>query len=345
MRPYAFLLYPFALLYDLITRIRNWFFDWGWLKSSQSPIPSILVGNLRVGGTGKTPMVEFLIEYLKNKKNIATLSRGYGRSSKGFFQASPSSKPSDIGDEPFQIYEKYGKEIAVFVGEDRVASAIQISDIQPDTEVLLLDDAFQHRSFQADLNILLTTYDQPFFSDFLLPMGRLRESRSGAKRANLMVVTKCSPSLAAQRKVKFIDEIKKYNSNVPVVFSSIGYGQPVALQPENQFSNSVILVSGIADDSQLKSYVSDQFELVETINYPDHHDYQQEDFDRIKRVFLQNASKKPVIITTEKDAVKVKSSCPAGFLREIPIFVLPIQVVFSPEDEQILESFIDQVIL
>ncbi|MBN3519851.1 tetraacyldisaccharide 4'-kinase [Algoriphagus lutimaris] len=345
MRPYAFLLYPFALLYDLITRVRNWFFDWGWLKSSQSPIPSILVGNLRVGGTGKTPMVEYLIEYLKSKKNIATLSRGYGRSTHGFLQASESSTPSDIGDEPFQIYEKYRNDISVFVGEDRFTAAFQITEKQPNTEVLLLDDAFQHRSFQADLNILLTTYDQPFFSDFLLPMGRLRESRSGAKRANLIVVTKSPRGLDVQEKDRFQKKIKHYNSIAPILYSSIDYGKPVALQPEHKFSDSVILVSGIADDKQLKCFVSDNYKLLENFNYPDHHDYQQEDFERIKQVYHRYASKKPVIITTEKDAVKVKSSCPAGFLREIPIFVLPIQVVFSPEDEQIIERFIDQVIL
>lgn len=345
MRPYAFLLYPFALLYDLITRIRNKFFDWGWLKSRRSPISSILVGNLRVGGTGKTPMVEYLIEYLKAKKNIATLSRGYGRKTQGFLQASVDLTPSDIGDEPFQIYEKYGNDISVFVGEDRVGAAFQIAEKQPNTEVLLLDDAFQHRSFRADLNILLTTYDQPFFSDFLLPMGRLRESRSGAKRANLIVVTKSPRGLDAQDRGRVKKKIKLYNPSAPILFSSIGYGQPVTLQPEHKFSDSVILVSGIADDSQLKSFVSNNYDLLETLNYPDHHDYKQEDFERMKQVYQQNASKKPVLITTEKDAVKVKSSCPAGFLREIPIFVLPIQVVFSPEDEQILKSFIDQVIL
>ncbi|WP_373397746.1 tetraacyldisaccharide 4'-kinase [Algoriphagus halophilus] len=345
MRPYAFLLYPFALLYDLITRIRNTFFDWGWLKSRRSPISSILVGNLRVGGTGKTPMVEYLIEYLKAKKNSATLSRGYGRKTQGFLQASVDLTPSDIGDEPFQIYEKYGNDISVFVGEDRVEAAFQIAEKQPNTEVLLLDDAFQHRSFRADLNILLTTYDQPFFSDFLLPMGRLRESRSGAKRANLIVVTKSPRGLDAQERGRVKKKIIPYNPSAPILFSSIGYGQPVTLQPEHKFSDSVILVSGISDDSQLKSFVSNNYDLLETLNYPDHHDYKQEDFERMKQVYQQYASKKPVLITTEKDAVKVKSSCPAGFLREIPIFVLPIQVVFSPEDEQILKSFIDQVIL
>ncbi|MBN3583550.1 tetraacyldisaccharide 4'-kinase [Algoriphagus aestuarii] len=345
MRPYAFLLYPFAVLYDMVTRVRNKFFDWGWFKITKSPIKSILVGNLSVGGTGKTPMVEYLIRKLNSNYSIATLSRGYGRKTKGFLKATKAVIPSEIGDEPFQIFGKFGDQISVFVGENRVEALEKIAWDFPENELVILDDAFQHRYVKADLDILLTTFDRPFFSDFLLPAGRLRESRNGAKRADLIVVTKSPGSLPDEVKKSIKSKVSQYNLNAPVLFSSIGYGDPFALGFRKEFSKQVILLSGIANDSQLKEFVAEKYQLLETIKYPDHHDYGKSDFEKIRHVFSQHSASDPVILTTEKDAVKVKSTCPEGFLREIPIFVLPIQVVFSPEDEQVMESFIDQVIL
>lgn len=345
MRPYAFLLYPFAVVYNLITKVRNWFFDMGWLKTSESPIKSILVGNLSVGGTGKTPMVEYLIKKIKSKQETATLSRGYGRKTTGFLKAKPGILPSEIGDEPFQIFEKFGKDISVFVGENRVEALQKIRSDFPEIEFVILDDAFQHRYVKADLNILLTTFSDPFYYDHLLPMGRLRESRFCAKRADLIVVTKSPTGLSENEKMTLRSEINKYNSKVPILFSSISYGKPIALNTKNSFSSHVILLSGIANDIQLKKYISENFNLLEVLKFPDHHDYAEADFEKMKQVFLTHSDRKPVIITTEKDAVKVKSNSPAGFLTEIPIFVLPIQVVFSQEDERVIESLIEKVIL
>lgn len=345
MHPYAFLLYPFAVLYNLITKVRNWFFDWDWLKTTKSPIRSILIGNLSVGGTGKTPMVEYLVRKVKASQNTATLSRGYGRKTSGFLKAKPGMLPSEIGDEPFQIFEKYGKEISVFVGEKRIDALNSIVLNFPDIELVILDDAFQHRYVRADLNILLTTFDQPFSSDYLLPMGRLRESRAGAKRADLIVVTKCPDVALDQKKMELIKKIRKYNSSVPILFSSIGYGKPFPITFGKSFSSHVILLSGIASDIQLREYISYNFNLLEVLKYPDHHEYIESDFEKIKQVFLKHSDQNPVIITTEKDAVKVKSNGPAGFLEEIPIFVLPIQVDFSQEDERFIESLIEKVIL
>ncbi|WP_296701279.1 tetraacyldisaccharide 4'-kinase [Algoriphagus sp.] len=345
MRPYAFLLYPFAVLYNLITKIRNWFFELGWLKKTNSPIKSILVGNLSVGGTGKTPMVEYLIEKVKSRQKTATLSRGYGRKTKGFHQAKSGVKPSEIGDEPFQIFEKYGEEISVFVGEKRVEALNEIALNFPECELIILDDAFQHRYVQADSSILLTTFDQPFFSDFLLPVGRLRENRNGAKRADLIVVTKCPQGILDTEKKDLIKKIRKYNQLAPILFSSLGYGKPYPIHLESPFTRNVILLSGIANDKQLREYVSENFNLLETLKYPDHHEYVASDFKKIKQLVEKNSSQNPIIITTEKDAVKVKSYSLSGILEEIPIFVLPIQVVFSQEDEQYMESFIEQVIL
>jgi tetraacyldisaccharide 4'-kinase len=343
MRWYAFLLYPFALLYDLVTRLRNWFFDLGWLKSISSPIPSIVVGNLSVGGTGKTPMIEFLIRMLRKEQKIATLSRGYGRKTKGFLKATPEVSPEEIGDEPFQIYQKFGQDISVAVGEDRLA-ALNVIATWPDApELILLDDAFQHRYVQGDLQILLTTYQKPFFSDYLLPMGRLRESRSGAKRADLIIITKCPEQLGESEKSKFKSEVAQYSkSNPPVLFSSISYGEPTSLSDSAPFSSKIILLTGLANDQSLVEYVSEKYELLEMLSYPDHHDYSDADFNKVRGTFKQHESRNPVVLTTEKDGVKLKSNAPKGFLEEIPIFVLPMEVRFSPTDELALAQLIQQ---
>ncbi|TXE05569.1 tetraacyldisaccharide 4'-kinase [Algoriphagus aquimarinus] len=340
---YAFLLYPFALLYDLVTRLRNWFFDLGWLKSTSSKIPSIVVGNLSVGGTGKTPMVEFLIRMQHKEYRVATLSRGYGRKTKGFLEAGPQVSPDQIGDEPFQIYQKFGQEISVFVGEDRVNALEKISLISDAPELIILDDAFQHRYVKGDLNILLTTYQKPFYSDFLLPMGRLRENRAGAKRADLIIVTKCPEDLGTPQKAKIKGLVATYSkANTPVLFSSISYGEPTPLDDSFSFSSKIILLTGLANDQPLIEYVSGNFELVEVMSYPDHHEYSEADFDRVRSTMKQHASQNPVVVTTEKDAVKVKSNAPKGFLEEIPIFVLAIEVKFSPADELALAQLINQ---
>lgn len=343
MHPLAFLLYPFALLFGGITRLRNFLYDQGVLKSHQSQTPSILVGNLRVGGTGKTPMVEFLIRAFKDERKLATLSRGYGRKTKGLLQALPDSSPSYIGDEPFQIFQKFGNEIKVFVGEDRVQAENVIHQLPERPELLILDDAFQHRSFKAHFSILLSTWDDPFFKDYLMPMGRLRESRKGAKRADVVVISKSPERIETDQKNEIIREVRDYAGlEKPVLFSSIGYGDPVAISEQSQFSKKVILFSGIAQTDILEDYCRKNFEVLNFHKFPDHHDYTEEDLAKLKRESESYPKGELVFLTTEKDGVKVKNLLPNGFLGEIPIFVLPIQVVFSPEDEQKLIDLIQQ---
>lgn len=343
MRWYAFLLYPFALLYDLVTRLRNWFFDIGWLKSASSPIKSIVVGNLSVGGTGKTPMVEFLVRKLHKDLKVATLSRGYGRKTKGFLEANKQVTPQEIGDEPFQIYQKFGKQISVFVGEDRVNALERIVSKTDFPELVILDDAYQHRYVTGYLSILLTTYQKPFFSDFLLPMGRLRESRAGAKRADVIIVTKCPERLDDAEKSSFKKEMTSFKrQESPVLFSSISYGQPLPILTSKPFSAKIILLTGLANDQALVEYVNEKYELLEVMRYPDHHEYSPADFSKIQSTVKQLASQNPVVLTTEKDAVKVKSNAPKGFLEEIPIFVLPIELSFSADDELTLGKLIEQ---
>jgi tetraacyldisaccharide 4'-kinase len=348
MHWYNWFLFPFSILFDLITRSRNWFFDKGFFKVTRAHIPSILVGNLRVGGTGKTPMVEYLIRILDQEFKIGTLSRGYGRASKGFKIADEHANPSIIGDEPFQIYSKFGDKISVFVGENRVAAFREITKTGKVPEIVILDDAFQHRAIKADLNILLTTYYEPFFDDYLLPAGRLRESRKGANRADLVVVTKCPDQVSEGMKNEFIDRVRYYSGDkIPVLFSKINYGQPYAIGRKVDFSSidAVILVSGLANDALFVNYARLNFHVVEILSFSDHHAYLESDFAKLKNVKLAVPEREIGLLTTEKDAEKLKSKLEQGFLQEIPIFALPILVEFSTEDEKILKDKIQQKVL
>lgn len=346
MRWYAFLLYPFALLYDLATSLRNFFFEIGLLKIKKSAITSIVVGNLSIGGTGKTPMIEFLIRMLNQEYQVATLSRGYGRNTKGFLKANAQSKPSEIGDEPYQIHNKFNSKVAVYVGEDRVAAADHIALQTSENLILLLDDAFQHRYFRPDLSILLTTYAKPFVADYLLPMGRLRESRKGASRADVIIVTKSPLHLKADKKSALIGKIRnEAGTDKPVLFSSITYGKPYGLNSDFDFSNEVILFSGLANDQHLKDFAAANFKLRDAYSFPDHHTYNSKDFQILRESVERSFPAKVVLLTTEKDAGKVKSAAPEGFLSEIPIFVLPIEIAMVEEDLVILEKLIQLKVL
>ena len=288
-------------------------------------------------------MVEFLIRLLSKENKLATLSRGYGRKTKGFLEAGLQVSPDDIGDEPFQIFQKYGNEISVFVGEDRVKALDEIAAKSNSPELLLLDDAFQHRYVNGDLKILLTTYQNPFFTDFLLPMGRLRESRTGAKRADVVICTKCPEELPASDRNEFKRRVSVYcKPTTPVLFSSISYATPVPLVDPRVCSGKVILLTGLANDQPLVEYVSGRYDLLEVLSYPDHHDYTEEDFRKVRACWKQHASQNPVVLTTEKDAVKVKSNASKDFLKEIPIFVLPIEMSFSSTDVLALVQLIQQ---
>ena len=219
-----YLLFPLSLLYGLITLARNVLFDFSILKSSSFDIPTILVGNLSAGGTGKTPHVEYLIQLLKDNHKIATLSRGYGRKSNGFVLANQNSTAQDIGDEPLQFFHKF-PEITVAVDAKRVQGIIELMSQNNPPEIILLDDAFQHRAFSAGFSILLTDVNSLFFNDFMLPTGNLRESSRGRSRADAIVVTKCSSDLTEAEKNKI--ELKINTPNIPIFFSQIDYSAPL----------------------------------------------------------------------------------------------------------------------
>ena len=326
MKFLKWLLFPFAVLYDLVTRLRNHLFNIGHFKSFEFQTNVISVGNLAVGGTGKTPMVEYLIRLLKDNHSVSTLSRGYGRKTKGFLQADiQQTTVSDIGDEPFQYLLKYGEQIGVFVGEERAWAIPGILYEQPKTEVILLDDAYQHRSVKPSLSIVLTKYDHLFTNDYLMPYGRLREPRTGINRADMIVVTKCPTQINRE---EVVDQISKYlNNNVPVFFTSVKYGEAIPFnnRTEKDFSNKqLVLISGIANADDFEVYCQQQFNVLNHLRFGDHHFYKQKDIEKLR---AYSKGDEVVFLTTEKDFVKLREF--EKELGDLPFYYLPIEVVFK----------------
>jgi tetraacyldisaccharide 4'-kinase len=324
IKSFRILLFPFSLLYGLIVIIRNFLFDKNLLKSVSFNMPIINVGNLSVGGTGKSPMVEYLLRLLQEQYTIATLSRGYKRKTKGYALAHAETTALDIGDEPMQFHSKFPT-VAVAVGEERIVAIPQLLHDRPQTQLIILDDAFQHRAIKAGFNILLTDYNNLFTEDFFLPTGDLRDQRSSYKRADVIVVTKCPDDLGEVEKRKIIKDIEPL-AHQQIFFTSIQYGQPYHII-SNQvrritISDEILLVSGIANPQPLKQYVVEHAKTYYEQSYSDHHIFTIDDLHEIQKKLDEIKSEK-LIITTEKDAVRL-----AKFQHELidmPVFVLPVQ--------------------
>lgn len=332
------LLYPFAILYDLITRLRNHLYNLGMKPSIGFELPVICVGNLTVGGTGKTPHIEYLIRLLKSSKKVATLSRGYGRKTSGFLLASEQPQASAIGDEPMQFYQKYSEDIVVAVGEQRAFAIPSILQSHEETEVILLDDAYQHRKVRPSYTILLTDYNRPFYRDFVLPAGRLRESRLGANRADVVIVSKCPDQLSEQERTSIITKIQKYTSeNTAIFFTGIRYGKPIPLNGKHGEFEEVLLLTGIAKPEPFEHYISQEFQLIDHITLADHVHYTTSVLHKIRNRFDAISSTKKAIITTEKDAVKLKEQAQ---LADLPIYYIPIEVYFLDEEGQRFDELI-----
>ncbi|MBX9850422.1 MAG: tetraacyldisaccharide 4'-kinase [Cytophagaceae bacterium] len=329
------LLLPFSLIYLIITRFRNHLFNIGYKPSFHFDTKVINVGNLRVGGTGKTPHVEYLIRLLKDNYKIATLSRGYGRKTKGIIIANDASGAKDIGDEPFQFYKKFSKDIIVCVGEERALAIPTILHERENTEVIILDDAYQHRTVIPDLNILLSDYHNPFYKDIVLPSGRLRESRSGAKRADIIIVSKCPANLTPEEKDKIKKNIKRYSRpHAEIFFTGIKYNEPVSIYGSSSFKGKVLLVAGIANTQQMEQEVAAKFQLEKVLSFNDHHNYQEASIEKILKQFKEIKDNDKVILTTEKDMVKLSDIKFNKQLEKIPVFYLPIEIYFLDNKEK-----------
>ncbi len=324
---------------EFITKVRNYLFDRGIFKSSEFDLPIIGVGNLAVGGSGKTPHIEYLSRLLKDEFKVATLSRGYGRKSRGFLEVKQDSPASQTGDEPLQIKQHF-PDIKVFVDEKRVEGVSRLLFNYPDIQVVLLDDVFQHRAIKPGMNILLTDYEKIFTRDKVMPMGRLREHPKGAKRADIIVVTKCLFDLPEEEKKALQNEIAEF-SDAEVFFSGIKYSEVLenVFKPgENsgwQDARNIILVSGIAKSKPLEEFIRTKMkpENFEHFNFRDHYHYKVSDLKAIEEKFNTFADPK-IIISTDKDAVRLIEVARGTSFEKLPLYRQSIHVEFLGNDKE-----------
>jgi len=298
--------FPFAILYSAIASIRNYCYDIGLLKSYSFNLPIIAVGNLSVGGTGKTPQIEYLIRFLSNKYKVATLSRGYKRKSTGFILADANVNAEIIGDEPFQYFTKF-LNIQVAVDANRKSGIEQLLSNSNKPDLILLDDAYQHRRVKAGFYILLTSYNELYSDDFQLPTGNLRENRSGAKRANVIIVTKC-PSDLSKEEQEVIKNKLAISPKQTLFFSTIEFDEYVYSENEKKPVSEILnvdklLLAGIAKPQTFFAHLQSNKEAC--LTFPDHHQFTEKDLLEIK-----NKAQNSIIITTEKDFVRLKGSLP-----------------------------------
>ena len=326
-----FLLLPLAFLYKLVTDFRNHLYNIGYKKSVHFDRCVVNVGNITVGGTGKTPMVEYLLELLSPTYRLSTLSRGYKRKTRGFRLAGETDNATTLGDEPYQFYLKYGDKIKVAVGEERALAIPEILFRDESIQAIILDDAYQHRSVTPDLNILLTDYNRPFFQDFVLPAGLLRESRKNARRADMVVVTKCPNVLPSGEKVEITKKVQQYaGSQKPVFFAGVQYHAPVNMNGNTGPMHDIFLFTGIANGQKLEDYLKSKFNVLGAKHFPDHYSFNEKALEKnVLRPFEQMPGDKKCLVTTEKDAVRIKSqkNLEAMFAQS-PLFYIPIKTYF-----------------
>ena len=334
LRSFRILLLPISLLYGLGVVIRNALYDLKIFRSTSFGLPVICIGNLSVGGTGKSPMAEFLVGKLKNEFRLAILSRGYKRKTRGYALANDRSTALEIGDEPMQFHLKF-PDVPVAVGEERLVAIPQLLHDRPGTEVIILDDAFQHRAIKAGLNILLTEYGNLFSHDFFLPTGDLRDQKSSYKRADIIIITKCDPALSAEEQEKLKMDIRAL-PHQQVFFTSIQYGELYHIinrAPAHLYTGrEVLLVSGIANPRQLKGHLEDCCHGYQMIHYSDHHIYTIDDLRDIKRRFGKMEAPDKIILTTEKDAMRLLKF--NREIEELPLYIIPIRHHFLFGDEE-----------
>lgn len=351
-RKYIFL-YPFSLIFGLITAIRNLLYDKGWLTAHEFGIPVICVGNITVGGTGKTPHTEYLIELLHEKFKLAVLSRGYKRKSHGFMVATISSTTAETGDEPLQIFRKF-PDTVVAVDSDRVKGVKIVLRDNPEIDVIILDDGFQHRSIKPGLSVLLTDYNRLISRDHLMPYGRLRESKKNIRRACLVLVTK-SPEGISEKEMDGISGELKTGSYQKIFFSAISYKEPVLLfetgnprrlilSEENRESAGAVLVTGIASPGPLRQYLEKYFKNIDHLEFPDHHGFNENDIEKILNSWKDLQSQVKYLVTTEKDAVRLREFTNIADSLKESFYYIPVGITFlnnsQPEFDNLIFNYV-----
>jgi tetraacyldisaccharide 4'-kinase len=334
LKPVRILLLPFSLLYGLVIKLRNWAYDRGLLSTFSFNLPVICVGNLAAGGTGKSPMVEFLVKRLKEQFDIAVLSRGYKRKTRGYALASAQTSALDIGDEPMQFHRKF-PQVTIAVGEERAFAIPQLLQDRPGTEAIILDDAFQHRAVRAGMNILLTDQNNLFTRDWFLPTGDLRDEKKSYRRSDFIIVTKCDQDLSESDRQAIVREIRPLATQ-EVFFTAIEYGRiyhivsgitlPIYSAAE------VLMVTGIANPAPLKKWIDRQFQAYYELSYSDHHIFSIDDLKTILARFKAMESSHKLILTTEKDAVRLAKFEQA--LKDLPFYVVPMEPRFLFGEEK-----------
>ncbi len=343
MNFFRILLFPLSLLYGSIIWLRNKFFDWGVLPSRSFDHPLIGIGNLSTGGTGKTPHIEYLIQLLKPFFRVATLSRGYKRKTRGFKYAGPKSRVRDIGDEPLQMWLKH-PDTYVAVCENRKKGVKKILNANPDNEVILLDDVFQHRYVKPGLNILLTDYHRIFTRNYVLPTGNLREFRHGVKRADALVVTKTPGVFSPLDRKLILDELSPYKIK-NIFFSYIKYGKwiPVnkkAKEARMREAKTIFLLTGIANPVPLGEHLKRLCTDLKIFRFSDHHQFTSKDLEKISNKFNETFSGSKAIITTEKDSMRLRNPELIKILEDIPVYYVPIEVDFHQSDKKAFNKMV-----
>ncbi len=335
------LLFPFSLIYWLLTSVRNYFYDKAWLRTFEFDFPIILFGNISTGGTGKTPHIEYLIRELKKDYKIATLSRGYKRKLKGYALATELSLVEDIGDEPKQFKQKF-PEVEVAVSENRVNGVYYLLNDEPDVNVILMDDGFQHRRITAGLQIILTAYQHLFSDDMILPAGNLREPSSAKKRAHIVIVSKCPPGLNESEKNTIAQKLN-LGRDQHLFFTTIAYGDMQPLFQDQQKTifgknDSYVLITGIADPKELKKYVAAKCNLIRSVSFSDHHYFTTGDISRMGR-------ETKYILTTEKDAMRLMEQKHAILHAGLSVFTVPAEVKFLFNGDTAFSQLVREYIL
>jgi tetraacyldisaccharide 4'-kinase len=322
-----FLLFPIAIVYGGVIRLRNHLYNTGYKREISFDVMTIGVGNLVMGGTGKTPLTEYLIRLLQQKYKMSVLSRGYGRSSTDIKMVSRADTTRTIGDEPMQVFRKFGDGVVVAVGANRLLAIPQILQEHADVNLIVLDDVYQHRKVKPHINLLLTNYQSPFYFDNVFPVGWLREPRSGANRADAIIVSKCPGDLKADEMEQIKKSIRKY-SHAPVFFSGLKYERPVSFGTPAEFNNPVVVVSAIANNYIFGNYCSSLFTVIRHFKFPDHHFFTEQELHPIVEFAKSNQAS---IVTTEKDMVKLIEM--KSVIGQSSWFYLPMEIFFLKDEE------------